>query len=240
MSIVLSIFNLIYSHLKKQVAPDIYQITSEIKLKIRPHSTDLFVIFETYDLKEYKDNFSKKDIVVDIGAHLGAFSTYASRKVKQVISYEPSPQNYALLSENKKINKLTNIKLNQIAVSGNKGKIKLSLDPGNFGGNSIYGSQKSIQVNTIPLTQVIKDNHLSHIDFLKIDTEGAEYDILLKTPKKYLDVIKKIHLEYHDNLPHNHNFKQLVVFLENNGFTVYSRPFLPLNLSKTGLIEAYR
>lgn len=246
MSAVLLIFNVLYPLLKRKVAKNTYQVSKDAKLLTRPKSTDLFIVFEIFNLNEYSANTIKpEDIVVDIGAHIGCFSVFASMKATKgkVISYEPSPENYKILLKNKELNHLSNLFPHKQAVSSHKGKLKLSLPINNHGGNSFFAdSPKSTTVSTLSLSQIFTNNHLNKIDFLKIDAEGAEYDILLNTPKKYLDKIDKIALEYHDYFPTNHNVQELKIFLEKNGFRVkiiYLPPLLA-RLYKTGLLKATR
>lgn len=52
---------------------------------------------------------------------------------------------------------------------------------------------------TTNLPQIIDDNSLEKIDFLKMDCEGAEGAIFQSTPQHYLKKAKKIAMEFHDD-----------------------------------------
>ena len=52
-------------------------------------------------------------------------------------------------------------------------------------------------VKSYSLNDIIKDNRLSYIDFIKLDCEGSEYDILPALDSKYYAIIKEIRMEYH-------------------------------------------
>jgi len=84
------------------------------------------------------------DIVVDIGAHIGAYSLQAASKAKLVLAYEPSPENFLILVENRELNKFRNLIPYPIAISGQRRHLKFfRKDDG--GRDSIY---KEKHVNT--------------------------------------------------------------------------------------------
>ena len=57
----------------------------------------------------------------------------------------------------------------------------------------------SYEVRTINLYDFLIYHNVLHIDLLKIDCEGTEYDIIQCIPSEYLKNVKKIHIEYHMN-----------------------------------------
>jgi len=239
------IFNFFFYLSQKQVKKDVFQITKNIKFKIRPNTIDPFVVVDNFYLKEYlkESEIKPTDIIVDIGSHIGSFSVFCSQYAKKVISYEASPLNYKLFVENIRLNSIKNIDAHNIAVYSKKCKINFFHDKENTGGNSLFlkNQKQKMQINAIPLSQIIIDRKLNKIDFLKMDIEGAEYDVLLNTPKKYLNKISKIALEYHDYLPTNHNVQELKNFLEKNGFEVkiIAWPIIS-QIYKSGLLKATR
>lgn len=72
-----------------------------------------------------------------------------------------------------------------------------------------------IIVQTISLEQFLNDNNINKIDFLKIDCEEAEYEILFNF--NLLSMVRKISMEKHD-VDKNWNSVKLKSFLEKNGF----------------------
>lgn len=177
------------------------------------------VIQDHYKLSQIK----KDDIIVDIGAHIGIFSIMAAKRGSKVLSYEPVPDNFSLLEKNIELNHMTNIKPINKAVCSAVGKRKISLEPVNFGGHSFYSSSGSfIEIECVNLEKILTENNLEKIDLLKIDCEGAEYEILLKTKEKAMKKINKIAMEYHTIK--GHNIEELVSFLGKNGFAVKKLP----------------
>jgi FkbM family methyltransferase len=208
--------------------------------QIRAPTDDHYILSEIcihqiYNPKGFE--IKKGDIVLDIGAHIGIFSIYAGKKKAKVYSFEPTKENYDKLSSNMEKNKLNNVLLSNVAVSNKKGgspfyicnekefNARHSLfDPGK--------ESKKVIMQTTTLKDIIKENKLSKINFLKLDCEGAEYDILFNCPKEILDKIDKISMEFH-SLDEKRNRTTLKTFLERNGFIVsFNRKFQDILYAK--------
>jgi FkbM family methyltransferase len=122
---------------------------------------------------------------VDAGAHSGYFSLQAASLVGetgQVFAFEPEPNNYfEWLLPNIGSNSYQQIMPYQIALSDRRGNYALYLGQHN-GKHSLYREvidQPSVQVRVRPLDHVLEDHPFERpIDMIKIDVEGAEYDVL--------------------------------------------------------------
>ncbi|MFN8242233.1 MAG: FkbM family methyltransferase [Bacteroidales bacterium] len=147
-----------------------------------------------------------EDVVVDIGANIGIFSVYASTQTKGPIhSFEPFPENYEFLEKNAALNNASNINPHKFAVSDKAGTEKLFISESSGGhllfDHNIHGTiQKSIEIHTTTLPALMDEYSLQRIDFLKIDCEGAEGQIIQSTPLEYLQRINRIAMEFHDNV----------------------------------------
>ena len=75
-----------------------------------------------------------------------------------------------------------------------------------------------MKVECITLENIFDENRITNCDLLKLDCEGAEYDILMNTKKEIFEKIKLISLEYHNII--NHDGYELKKFLEIVGFLV--------------------
>ena len=205
----------------------IYRIGKKAKFNLRVNTSDKLNVFQVWKSKEYFDSefrIEKDDIIVDIGANIGAFSVYAAKKADKgtVFSYEPDKENYSMLLKNKFLNDADNIFPFNQAISAKKCTIDFFVAKLNAAGHSIYktDSGKKIKVESISLKDIITTNNILKINYLKIDAEGAEYDILMNTSPEIMRKIDKIVLEYHDYLGTNYNHIDLKRFLKNNGFKV--------------------
>jgi len=123
-------------------------------------------------------------------------------------------------------------------VASSDRKISLFLDNMNPASKSIYlradqgGGNHYAESLAISLPSLFEREGISRCDFLKIDCEGAEYEILMSLDPSMLDRIGKIACEYHQpayyGVTHpEHTPERLVRFLEENGFTVYRKPVNP-------------
>ena len=65
-------------------------------------------------------------------------------------------------------------------------------------GHSMFSeSSKNIIVNSTSLMKIFDENNIEKCNFLKLDCEGAEYEIIEKLPLKYFKMIEKMVIEYH-------------------------------------------
>jgi FkbM family methyltransferase len=191
----------IYFNQKKEKFSTL-KIKNGIKIKLRNNSTDIQAFANVWLLEEYnQDKFIPKenDIVIDIGAHIGLYAMYISQKKDNVkiFSYEPVHENYNLLNKNIKENKLHNVKIFNFAVGKTSGKEKIFLSNDQSAHNMYEKSENFEAVNMITLDEIIKENKLEKISILKLDCEGAEYDIFENLSEGSFEKIEKICFEYH-------------------------------------------
>lgn len=128
-------------------------------------------------VKDYHElRIGAADITLDIGAHLGAFSNYAAGCGATVVSYEPAPSSFALLSKN--LGTVDRVTLHNAAVVGHyNDEINFYLNTGmNHGLNSSVErhGREIVTVNAENILKVLK--HVKPT-VVKIDCEGAEYEL---------------------------------------------------------------
>ena len=157
--------------------------------KIAGPTTNALCMFrEVWKSKAYARAFvgRKPDIVVDIGAHFGFFTIKAAClwPSAKIFAYEPSPRNFVILKENVSKNKIPNIVLSNDAVAGKAGfrpfYIKNKLEADSLIHNNASGNiaEETTQVKTTTLRHIVNSLGQQNIDLLKMDCEGAEYEIL--------------------------------------------------------------
>ena len=175
-----------------------------------------------------KNDLTKIDILFDVGAHKGeSINLFLSNmSVRKIISFEPSPINFLQL-ENirehylKKFNK-TEILIENIGLGSENKEINFkqfeesssstmkeineesSYFKKKFNLLNFFTKEKKIYKNLKVKIKTLEDymnlNNIDKISFLKIDTEGYEYEIL-KGLKKKIQLVDMIMFEHHyDNM----------------------------------------
>lgn len=201
-----------------------YAMRCGATLHTRRNRSDLHMIDEIWAYRKY-DYFGYRvtpgSTVVDIGAHIGTFTVYAARAcgASKVISFEPHPDNYRVLSKNVERNHLRNVTCVNQAVAGNVQRRTLRLDSTESGSHSLVtGSpERTLEVECCTLEEVFRRFSLTKIDYLKVDCEGAEYEILENATAK-LSQITRISMETHTT-PHR-KAEDLERLLRAHGFEV--------------------
>lgn len=197
-----------------------------LKFVARAKTMDRGIITTVYLEDEYglKDLPLSKEssVIIDIGGQNGYLSTYASKYAKKIYTYEPIEENFKIIKKNIKLNNLGSvIKPFNLAVSDKKDKLKIFLSQKNTGGHSIYGKgDKFIEIETTTLPLIFKDNNIQTCDLLKMDIEGAEYDIFYNLPSEFFKKIRYIRMEYHNIDNKKRNNQYLSKHLEKQGFSV--------------------
>lgn len=141
---------------------------------------------------------------IDIGAHIGGTAIFAAQRGAMVYAYEPNKENFDLLVENVKLNHFENrIKCFNQAVAGDKGKVRLYLDPKDSAAHNLYSkSDKFEEVEAVRFDNILFQHGLEQVDFVKMDCEEAEWEIIVRTPQSYLYKVDYFSIEMHrDNLP---------------------------------------
>lgn len=155
-------------------------------------------------------------VVVDCGAHIGTFSIYAGLKNNKVYSFEPSSANYKTFLENIKIFNLEDKIIPYNLAVGKDGEAYLNLVQINTGGNFIFDEpveNNYEKVKIINLFDFLKDKE-KEVNFLKIDIEGSEYDVIETFNFDEIKV-KQIGMELHTYKVEEQKINNLLKKLEN-------------------------
>lgn len=166
--------------------------------------------------------------ILDFGANIGIFSIYAATTARNVkiYAYEPQPSFFKLMEENIHLNKLDNtVSCFNVAIAGDDTDRELFQPNKNFFFPTLVPPESekastSMRVQCTTLSEVLDENDLAHVDLLKMDIEGAEYEILYRTPAEQFKRIRQIRMEYHNLNSHQQNVNELKRFLTANGFQV--------------------
>jgi FkbM family methyltransferase len=143
------------------------------------------------------------------------------------VAIEPQPANLSLLHQNILNNGLSNIMVVDKACTSHRGKARLYLASESSGASLVnpllVSSDKHIEVRADTLDNIVSDLALSRVNFIKIDAEGSELDILkggertLKHPGLKLSIAA-----YHTLADGTPEFGPIQSFLIQRGFNIYT------------------
>ena len=162
------------------------------------------------------------DVVVDIGGNIGVFATYAATRAKgvSVHSFEPFPKNAEFFLSNVERSRLKNVELEEVAVAGTTEPRRLHV-ANSWGCHSLVEDQVAKDASAIEVSCTTLDRIISktgRCDFLKVDCEGGEYEILMSASPETLGRLRRMVLEYHDS--DQGTGARLKSFLEDRGFRI--------------------
>lgn len=179
------------------------------------------------------------DVVLDCGANIGIFSTYAASQGCNVYAFEPTPATITILEKNKELYP-ENFHIVPKAVSDENGMITFycygdansinSVIDSTSQYSSHYKLSHEIKVPTVTLDSFVKEANLQRIDFIKADIEGSERQMLkgarniLKTyaPKLSIctyhlpddkEVLEQLILDANPNYRIIHKWKKLYAYV---------------------------
>lgn len=135
---------------------------------------------EIYAKAVYEKHHSLKsgEVVVDAGAHIGIFTEKAAEAGCAVFAFEPDPQNFSDLL--KRVSHYPAVTCFQVALWSQAKKVELYVRQEHNGGHSLrWGTDQS---NGLEVSARKLDDYAilrwPKIDFIKIDTEGSELEII--------------------------------------------------------------
>lgn len=197
---------------------------------------------EFFVLNKYKSFFDRKyKNAVDVGANVGVFTKYLlnNKLTKKIVSVECDPE--ALKDLHKNFEDSSEVKIITKALYSKNDTIDFYHSVDNpVTSTSILnnngGTLKTIKVESITLKELIDE--LEIIDLLKLDIEGAEYDILNNLDTQLFNNINNIFVECHffedDFKP---KFDELTNKLKNCGYQIYDPFGLTTNFNHQGRSE---
>lgn len=134
-------------------------------------------------------------VVLDVGAHHGAFSAAITRRFGcQCLALEPNPDCFALIPEGDAVRKWC------VAVSAERGprSFVLSSNPQASRLSSEVGP--SVTVESVMLEEFARENEIGEIALIKMDVEGSEIEILDSLSDAFLSRVAQFTIEFHETM----------------------------------------
>ena len=142
------------------------------------------------ELLHWIDKPKQKRIFVDIGANIGRYTIVSQKRFhyQKVLAIEANPITFSILQKNIGLNTLdATTTLVQIALSDHNGTVSFESDENNLGGAHVVTipdknptKNRILEIRSQKASEVIDAQHIAYqdIDFIKIDVEGFEYEVL--------------------------------------------------------------
>lgn len=181
--------------------------------------------YETHITNEIISNVKEGDVCIDVGANIGHHTIIMSKVVGSdghVFAYEPIDKIRDQLNKSLIENKINNVTILKEALSNEETYMDLFLRDGNIGGSSFVdvGDKNKIKVNV----KTLDSYNYEKVNFIKIDVEGFELNVL-KGGENTLEKTKpKIIFEYSPIYYKRHNpsdTTEILNFLKNKNYILY-------------------
>lgn len=196
-----------------------------------------------YGLKEifvdeiYLQKLPENSYIIDCGAHIGLSIIYLKRLCPRadIIAFEPDLTNFNVLKKNIDSHGLSFVELKNEAVWTSNTTLSF-----------IAGGNMSSKIGTVADTTVkvkaikLRDLLIRKVDFLKLDIEGAEFDVIKDIQDKLL-MVESLFIEYHGSFEQNNELIEILLIVTKCGFIyyikeatpVYKHPFLRIDSNKS-------
>ncbi len=189
------------------------------EIKITDSFWHLHSLQELFMDEVYKFNsISTVPKIIDCGSNIGLSIIFFKRMFPnaEIIAFEPDNDIYTISKYNLNQFGINDVKLYQKAVWINAEPLVFA-KTGSLGGHIVQDkAENTIEIQTVRLKDLLSQK----IDFLKIDIEGPEYDILHDCGES-LQNVENIFVEYHSFSENSQMIGELLIILKNAGFKVY-------------------
>jgi FkbM family methyltransferase len=213
-----------YYHIRKLYAAPRYKETQTGLLTPSITAVDalscVFMYKEVFEKEIYKfASQTDTPVIIDCGANIGLPVIYWKRLFPsaKITAFEPDQEVFEVLQKNMTAHKLDDVQLLKQGLWKEETTLTFYSEGADGGriANNEEGTKESIQTKRLStyLTDI-------HVDFLKIDIEGAECEVLNEC-KQQLKNVKNIFVEYHSFVNQEQNLDSVLQILREAGFRVY-------------------
>jgi len=151
--------------------------------------------YEKKIIKKIIKHLESKKIYYDIGAHVGYYTLLFSKFGEKVYSFEPEKTNFEFLIKHIKLNKLNNVFAFNFAIYSHKKTLFFEVNEDRTEGK--ISEKGNLKIKAYSLDYLCFEKKLDLPDFIKIDVEGAEFEVLKGAKKVIKTKAPKILLATH-------------------------------------------
>jgi FkbM family methyltransferase len=224
-----------------------------MRLRFYDYNSLIFLFDEIFLNDQYYFKArSTEPTIIDCGANIGLSVLFFKSLYPQskIVAFEPDNSTFSILENNVKSNCLQDVHLRNQALTGYPGKVEVYHDlarpyPGSVALTTVKTDRSAIRGVA---ESVLLSDHICHeVDFLKMDIEGAEFDVIKElSSSRKLGLVREMAIEYHHHLiPEQDKLSTMLSILEDAGFgyqlhTWTANPLVDKGQLQDVLIRAYR
>ena len=217
-----SLFKLYF--FKKKYSNKKRAILGGFDIKFFEYEQFLFLYKEIFIENEYffiADN--DRPLIVDCGSNIGLSVIYFKTLYpnSRIIAFEPGAETYSYFKDNILNNKIESVITHNVALSSQDGELDFYYDEEDIGSLTMSTKKERMgknkrRVKSVPLSRYID----TEVDFLKMDIEGAELEVIEEICKSgKISYVKQMIIEYHHHISVKiDEFSKLLNLLEEFGF----------------------
>ena len=187
------------------------RLRNGLTIELRPGgSGDRYAFYEVLVRQDYTSSGQRlkpADTVIDVGANIGCFTLLAARAVGasgRVIALEPEKHTFRQLQRNIELSEMSNITALRVALGADECTVNLHYNGralfsslyNTIDGHSIQGDVQEVRMTT--LEALMAKEGVERCHYLKLDCEGAEYDIVGSLSLEVAECIEQITMEIHE------------------------------------------
>lgn len=180
----------------------VLELRNGLRYLVRTGTTDLGVLNEAVFLNPYLGpghlKLPEDAVVIDIGANIGDFTIQVAALCPRghVYAVEPISENARMILVNAALNGFTNVEVIHMALGSHEGEIEVHDQESCL---TIYGNDRTTKLERVRLAtlpELMRERRIERVDLLKMDCEGAEWDIV-PAARECLPKIRQICMEFH-------------------------------------------
>ncbi|MBB3179824.1 FkbM family methyltransferase [Variovorax sp. Sphag1AA] len=144
-------------------------------------------VFEPHTVALFKAIVKPGDVALDVGANIGCTSLLVGQTASKVFAFEPGSRTYALLARNIAQSGLQNVQAENVGLGSKAAEFDLVFNPENRSGGFVstsnadagqVGHQKE-RIRILRGDDYVREHGIERVDFIKIDVEGFEQDVVI-------------------------------------------------------------
>ena len=184
----------------------------------------LYGVKEIFSDKIYLQKLSPHSYIIDCGAHIGLSVIYLKKLCPSahIIAFEPDSTNFSVLTKNIESHNSSFVELRKEAVWINNTTLSFVAE-GNMSSKIGTVDDSTGQVAAIRLKDLLNRK----VDFLKLDIEGAEYEVIKDIQDK-LAMVQNLFIEYHGTFKQNNELNEILQIVTKNGYCYYVKEATPV------------